>query len=50
MALSRRAKVRIKAMTAAERKQLKAAARVLYNSELMGPKRYSEIERFIKRQ
>jgi len=50
MAISKRAKVRIKAMTAAERKHLKASARTLYNSELMGPKRYSEIERFIKRQ
>jgi hypothetical protein len=49
MALSKRAKVRLKAMTASERKQVASAAKTLYNSELMGPKRFGEISRYVKR-
>jgi len=50
MALSKRAKQRLKLMSAAERKKVGAAARTLYESELMGIKRVGEITRFIKRQ
>lgn len=49
MALSKRAKVRMKAMTASERKAVSAAAKKLYDAELMGPKRFSEITRYAKR-
>jgi hypothetical protein len=49
MALSKRAKVRMKAMSASERKAVAGAAKKLYDSELMGPKRFMEIQRFVKR-
>ena len=49
MAISKRAKVRMKAMTMAERKSVMAAAKNLYETELMGPKRFGEITRFAKR-
>ena len=49
MALSKRAKVRMKAMPASERKAVSGAAKKLYEAELMGPKRFQEIQRFAKR-
>ena len=49
MGLSKRAKVRMKAMTASEKKAVVKSAKVLYDSELMGPKRFMEITRFAKR-
>ena len=48
-ALSKRAKVRIKMASAAEKKAIGEAAKTLYNAELMGPKRAGEIQRFVKR-
>jgi hypothetical protein len=50
VALSKRAKTRLKMYSAAERKKVAAAARLLYEAELMGPKRAGEIQRFVKRQ
>ena len=49
MALSKRAKARIKMASAAEKKAIHAASKTLFNAELMGPKRAKEIQRFIKR-
>ena len=49
MAISKRAKVRMKAMTMAERKSVVAAAKKLYEAELMGVKRFTEIARYAKR-
>ena len=49
MAISKRAKVRMKAMTQGERKAVVGAAKKLYEAELMGPKRFMEIQRFAKR-
>jgi|LUMS01.1.fsa_nt_gb hypothetical protein len=49
MALSKRAKVRMKNATAAERKQVHKAAKTLYEAELMGPKRYQEIVRYCRK-
>ena len=49
MALSKRARVRMKNMTAAERKSVHKAAKTLYEAELMGPKRFQEIVRACKR-
>jgi hypothetical protein len=49
MAISKRAKVRMKAMTQSERKAVISAAKKLYEAELMGPKRFMELQRFAKR-
>ena len=49
MALSKRAKARIKMATASEKKAIASAAKTLFNAELMGPKRANEIQRFVKR-
>jgi len=49
VAISKRAKVRMKAMTQGERKAVVGAAKKLYEAELMGPKRFMEIQRFAKR-
>ncbi len=46
MAISKRAKARIKIMNAAERKAVQKAAWLLYNNELMGIKRMREITRW----
>ena len=48
MAISKRAKVRMKAMTQGERKAVVGAAKKLYEAELMGPKRFMEIQRFAR--
>ena len=49
MALSKRAKARMKMMTAGERKKVGAASKVLFDAELMGAKRAGEIQSFVKR-
>ena len=49
MALSKRARVRLKNMTAAERKSVHKSAKALYEAELMGVKRFTEITRYAKR-
>ena len=45
MALSKRARARMKMASAAEKKSIKAAAKTLHNAELMGSKRAMEIMR-----
>lgn len=45
MALSKRAKARMKMASAAEKKAIKAAAKTLHNAELLGSKRAAEIRR-----
>ncbi len=49
MALSKRAKQRLKLASAADKKKVAAAAKVLFDFELMGTKRVGEITRFVKR-
>ena len=49
MALSKRARARMKIMTATERKSLQKAAKTLYDAELMGVKRMQEITRWAKK-
>lgn len=49
MAISKRAKVRIKNATGAEKKAIHKAAKHLYEAELMGPKRFMEIVRAVQR-
>ena len=49
MALSKRARARMQMATAAEKKQVKAAAKTLHNAELMGSKRTREIIRACER-
>jgi hypothetical protein len=49
MALSKRAKARMKMASASEKKQVVAAAKTLHNAELMGSKRANEIMRYAKR-
>lgn len=45
MAISKRAKARIKIMTASEKSRVRAAAKLLFDCELMGVKRMREITR-----
>ena len=45
MAISKRARARMKMATASEKKAVKAAAKTLHNAELLGSKRASEIMR-----
>tara|TARA_Y100000310_G_C20149183_1_gene563878 strand:- start:49 stop:201 length:153 start_codon:yes stop_codon:yes gene_type:complete len=49
MALSKRAKARMKVATASERKTIEKAAKTLFNNELMGVKRMNEIVRWSKK-
>jgi hypothetical protein len=49
MALSKRAKARLKLGTASDRKKVLSAAKTLFEAELMGTKRVQEIERYVKR-
>ena len=46
MAISKRAKARLKIATATERSQIKKATKTLYEAELMGIKRMREIMRW----
>jgi hypothetical protein len=45
MALSKRARARIKMASAADKKKIKAAAKTLFDNELMGIKRANMIHR-----
>ena len=49
MALSKRAKARLKMASVGDKKKVAAAAKVLFDNELMGVKRANEIQRFVKR-
>ena len=49
MALSKRAKARMKMASASEKKQVVAAAKTLHNADLMVSKRANEIMRYAKR-
>lgn len=49
MALSKRAKARLKVATASEKKSIASAAKTLFNNELMGVKRMNEIIRWSKK-
>ena len=46
MAISKRAKARLKIATATERSQIKKATKTLYEAELMGIQRMREIMRW----
>jgi len=46
MALSKRAKARFRIMTAGEKAAIRKATKLLYESELLGVKRMSEIIRW----
>ena len=46
MAISKRAKARLKIATASEKSQAKKAAKTLFDMELMGQKRMQEIMRW----
>lgn len=50
MALSKRARARIKMASAADKKKVKAAAKTLFDMELMGVKRANEIQRACDRR
>jgi len=45
MAVSKRARARLSIMTSTEKSQVKKAAKLLYNSELLGVKRMRQIIR-----
>lgn len=49
MALSKKAKSRIKLMSASDAKKVKAAAKTLHSELLIGDKRAMEIIRFVER-
>lgn len=49
MAISKRAKARMKIASAAEKNKIKAAAKTLYDAELIGVKRMQEIVRWAKK-
>ena len=49
MAISKAAKARLARMTAAEKKSLSKAARILADAELMGFRRAAEIMRWCKK-
>lgn len=46
MAISKRAKIRFKMMTASEKSQVRKAAKTLFDYELIGSKRAQEITRW----
>lgn len=50
MAISKRAKARLKIMTSTERAQVKKATKTLFDSELIGPKRMQEILRWANKR
>ena len=49
MAVSKRAKARLKIMSKAEKQAVAKAAKVLYDAELMGVKRMKEIMRLAQK-
>jgi len=50
MGISKRAKARFRLMSAAERKAVKKAAKLLFDCELMGVKRAREITRWAEKR
>jgi len=50
MAISKRAKARLKMMNASDKKIVAKAATTLFNCELMGPKRAREILRWAEKR
>jgi len=50
MTLSKRAKVRFKLASVTEKKKVGAAAKTLYEFELLGPKRAQEIARWASKR
>jgi|TARA_R100001244_G_scaffold111402_2_gene82400 hypothetical protein len=50
MAISKRAKARMKIMSAGERASVKKATKTLFDSELIGPKRMREILRWANKR
>ncbi len=50
MAISKRAKARLKLMTSSEKSQVKKSVKVLYDSELIGIKRMREIIRWAEKR
>jgi hypothetical protein len=49
MALSKRAKARLKVMSMTDKKKVESAAKTLFNNEMMGVKRMQEIVRWCKK-
>ena len=49
MAISKRAKQRLKMASAAEKKQIKAAAKTLFYNELLGAARANDIMRYCEK-
>jgi len=50
MAISKRAKARLKLMTSSEKSQVKKATKTLYDAELLGVKRMREIIRWAEKR
>ena len=50
MPISKRAKARLKIMSATEKAQVKKAAKLLFDTELMGVKRMREIVRWTEKR
>ncbi|GAI05469.1 unnamed protein product [marine sediment metagenome] len=50
MALSKRARARLKIMSASEKAAVKKSAKLLFDSELMGVKRMREIVRWAEKR
>ncbi len=50
MPISKRAKIRFKMMTASQKSQIKKAATLLYDYDLMGGKRAMEIVRYCNKR
>lgn len=50
MALSKRARARLKIMSASEKASVKKSAKLLFDSELMGVKRMREIVRWAEKR
>jgi len=50
MGISKRAKARLKIMSASDKKKVAGAAKTLYDSELMGIKRMREIRRHAEKR
>jgi len=50
MAISKRAKARLRIMSAAEKAAVKKAAKLLFDTELMGVKRMREVVRWAEKR
>lgn len=49
MAVSKRARMRVKNYSATEKAALKKALKVVFEAELMGPRRYAELLRLARK-